>query len=61
VTLPLNKPDESEMDSVSQTLAHRVKELAERYENPIPQQANRLDDLEQEVTRHLERMGFLLK
>jgi type I restriction enzyme M protein len=50
-----------EMDRVSQALTHRVKELAERYENPLPQQASRVDELEQEVNRHLERMGFLWK
>ncbi|MGH9834165.1 MAG: N-6 DNA methylase [Blastocatellia bacterium] len=47
-----------EMDRISQTLTQRVKELAERYENPLPQQASRVDELEQEVNRHLERMGF---
>ncbi|MGH9754771.1 MAG: N-6 DNA methylase [Blastocatellia bacterium] len=47
-----------EMDRISQALTHRVKELAERYENPLPQQANRMDELEQEVNHHLERMGF---
>jgi type I restriction enzyme M protein len=50
-----------EMDRISQTLTRRVKELAERYENPLPQQASRVDELEQEVNRHLERMGFLWK
>jgi type I restriction enzyme M protein len=50
-----------EMDRISQTLAQRVKELAERYETPLPQQASRVDELEQEVNRHLERMGFLWK
>jgi type I restriction enzyme M protein len=50
-----------EMDRISQALTHRVKELAERYENPLPQQASRMDELEQEVNCHLERMGFLWK
>jgi type I restriction enzyme M protein len=49
------------MDRVSQALTQRVKELAERYENPLPQQASHVDELEQEVNRHLERMGFLWK
>jgi type I restriction enzyme M protein len=50
-----------EMDRVSQTLTQRVKELAERYEDPLPQQASHADELEQEVNRHLEKMGFLWK
>jgi type I restriction enzyme M protein len=47
------------MDRVSQQLTQRVKELAERYETPIPQMANRVAELEAKVNRHLERMGFL--
>jgi len=50
-----------EMDRISQALTQRVKELAERYETPLPQQASRVDELEQEVNRHMERMGFLWK
>jgi len=50
-----------EMDRVSQALTQRVKELAERYETPLPRQVSRVDELEQEVNRHLERMGFLWK
>jgi type I restriction enzyme M protein len=57
----LDAPIHGEMDRISQALTHRVKELAERYENPLPQQASRVDELEQEVIRHLERMGFLWK
>ncbi len=47
-----------EMDRISQTLTQRVKELAERYETPVPQIVNRVAELEQAVSRHLERMGF---
>ena len=47
-----------EMDRISQVLTQRVKELAERYETTLPQQANKVADLEQAVNRHLERMGF---
>jgi type I restriction enzyme M protein len=47
-----------EMDRISQVLTQRVKELAERYETPMPRQARRVADLEQAVTRHLEKMGF---
>jgi len=47
-----------EMDRVSQALTRRVKELAERYEAPMPQMVCRVAELESRVNRHLERMGF---
>jgi type I restriction enzyme M protein len=47
-----------EMDSVSQQLTQRVRELAERYETPLPQLVSRIAELEAKVNRHLERMGF---
>lgn len=47
-----------EMDRISQALTQRVKELAERYEAPLPQLTNRVTDLEAKVNHHLERMGF---
>jgi type I restriction enzyme M protein len=47
-----------EMDHVSQALTHRVKDLAERYETPVPQMASRVVELEAKVSHHLERMGF---
>jgi type I restriction enzyme M protein len=43
---------------VSQQLTQRVKELAERYETPMPRMAGRVAKLEDRVSRHLERMGF---
>jgi type I restriction enzyme M protein len=49
-----------EMERVSQNLTQRVKELAERYETPMPQMNTRVDDLEAKVNRHLEKMGFQL-
>jgi type I restriction enzyme M protein len=47
-----------EMDRVSQTLTGRVKELAERYETPMPKMLIRVAELEAKVDRHLEKMGF---
>jgi type I restriction enzyme M protein len=47
-----------EMDRVSQQLTQRVKELAERYEIPLPQMTCRVAELEAMVNQHLERMGF---
>lgn len=51
----------SEMDRISQSLTQRVKELAERYETPMPMMANRVSELEAKVYRHMERMGFSWK
>jgi type I restriction enzyme M protein len=47
-----------EMDRISQALTQRVKELAERYEAPLPQMADRVSELEAKVNKHLSRMGF---
>ena len=49
-----------EMDRISQGLTRRVKELAERYETPLPRLTDRVAELEARVGRHLERMGFSL-
>lgn len=46
-----------EMDRISQALTQRVKELAERYETPLPELTNRVVELEAKVNQHLERMG----
>ena len=47
-----------EMDRISQSLTQRVKELAERYETPLPQLSDRVAEIEEKVHGHLERMGF---
>jgi type I restriction enzyme M protein len=47
-----------EMDRVSQTLTQRVKELAERYETPMPRMITRVTQLEARVNGHLQKMGF---
>ena len=47
-----------EMDRVSQQLTQRVKELAERYEMPLPQMTTTIAELEAKVNGHLARMGF---
>lgn len=54
----LNTAIHSEMSRISQALTQRVKELAERYEIPLPQQVGKVARLEQAVNCHLERMGF---
>lgn len=54
----LDKDIHGEMDRISQALTQRVKELAERYETPMPELTKRVEELEAKVSRHLERMGF---
>ena len=47
-----------EMDRISQALTQRVKELAERYESPMPIMAECVAELEARVNGHLQKMGF---
>jgi type I restriction enzyme M protein len=47
-----------EMDRVSQQLTQRLKELADRYDRPLPELVNLVDEQENKVNHHLERMGF---
>ncbi|MFZ4802568.1 MAG: type I restriction endonuclease subunit M, partial [Chlorobium sp.] len=49
-----------EMDRISQTLTRRVKELAERYETPLPEVNSKVAELEAKVNAHLQRMGIKL-
>jgi type I restriction enzyme M protein len=48
---------QGELDRVSQTLTGRIRELAERYESPLPQIANELEELSKRVDEHLKKMG----
>lgn len=50
-----------EVDRLSQTLARRVKQLAERYAEPLPDIENEVDELKKKVDQHLFNMGFSLK
>lgn len=52
---------QGEVERVSQTLTGRVKELAERYEKPMPELTSCVEELEAKVNCHLERMGFIWK
>jgi type I restriction enzyme M protein len=47
-----------EMDRISQALSRRVKELAERYETPVPQVQTFMAEREAKVTGHLRKMGY---
>jgi type I restriction enzyme M protein len=46
-----------EMDRISQALTQRVKELAERYEKPLPKLTREVETLGARVDEHLRRMG----
>lgn len=48
----------TEMDNISHRLTQRIKELAERYETPMPQISQEVEQLEAKVKSHLEKMGF---
>ena len=48
----------TEMERISQRLTQRIKELAERYETPLPLQTAAVKLLEDKVTKHLAEMGF---
>ncbi|MBU0569330.1 N-6 DNA methylase, partial [Patescibacteria group bacterium] len=50
-----------EVDRLSQTLADRIKELAERYAEPMPEIMNEVETLTKKVDDHLSKMGFKLK
>ena len=47
-----------EMDRISQALTQRVKELAERYETPLPALTDKVAELSAKVAAHLKKMGF---
>ena len=47
-----------EMDSISQALTQRVKELAERYAVPMPELTSQVVTLSARVDGHLKKMGF---
>lgn len=48
----------SEIDNISQALTKRIKELAERYDTPLPKINSEVETLEATVNAHLQKMGF---
>jgi type I restriction enzyme M protein len=48
---------QGELERVSQTLAGRIRELAERYETPLPKLKDEVADLAARVEEHLVKMG----
>jgi len=51
---------QTELDRVSQALTGRIKQLAERYAEPLPQLAADVAALSARVEAHLKMMGFQL-
>jgi type I restriction enzyme M protein len=47
-----------EMNRISLALAERIKELADRYERPMPRISSEVVEFEGKVNRHLRKMGF---
>ena len=47
-----------EMEQISNKLARRINELAERYETPLPDLSKEVQTLSKKVDDHLEKMGF---
>jgi len=47
-----------EIDHISQRLTNRIKELAERYQTPLPQIDKEVENLETKVNGHLSKMGY---
>ncbi len=54
----IEKRIRTEMDNISHRLTQRIKELAERYENPLPQIASEVEELKNKVEAHLQKMGY---
>jgi len=49
-----------EIDHISQRLTNHIKELAERYETPLPKIDKEVESLEAKVNAHFTQMGFVL-
>ncbi|MCO8048003.1 type I restriction-modification system subunit M [Acinetobacter towneri] len=54
----LNSSIEAEIERVTQQLANRVKELNERYAEPLPQITQNVEALGLKVAEHLKAMGL---
>jgi len=51
----------NEMQRISQRLTQRIKELADRYDTPMPKLLDEVSLLEEKVNTHLAKMGFAWK
>ena len=50
---------DSEIDRISQRLTNRITELANRYEYPLPQVEQQVQELQNKVSEHLQKMGMV--
>ena len=50
---------DSEIDRISQRLTNRITELAKRYEYPLPQVEQHVQELQTKVAQHLQKMGMV--
>jgi type I restriction enzyme M protein len=50
---------QNELDSVSQTLTDRIRQLADRYSTPLPQLTEEVRTLAARVDKHLSKMGVI--
>jgi type I restriction enzyme M protein len=50
---------QKEMQRISQRLTQRIKELADRYETPLPLHVRRSKSPRKKVNAHLAKMGFV--
>lgn len=50
---------DSEIDRISQRLTNRITELANRYEYPLPQVEQHVQELQTKVAEHLQKMGMV--
>ena len=57
----LDEAINGEVDQISQHLTNRIKELADRYETPMPDINKEVEELEDKVNAHLDKMGFSWK
>jgi type I restriction enzyme M protein len=48
----------TELDRISQALTGRIKQLAERYAQPLPELTDKIELLGEKVDEHLKKMGF---
>jgi len=55
----LRQDVKAEMDSISQRLTGRIKELAERYGETLPQLETEVAELSKTVEGHLQKMGIV--
>lgn len=57
----LKQDVQQEVDTVAQTLSNRIRELAERYETPLPKLEAEVAVLREKVEEHLKNMGAVWK